>query len=157
MSRTGMSERICQAPDCGKSIAHLLHLGDFDPSGVSIFERVATDVAAFLEEDAPDVAFEGVRVALTEEQIDEHKLPMDPITTKDSRSLAWAKQGRTEKCELEALTPDVIVDHLDRETYSDRLAQEVEELAILKSLPSVISMVTTFSPRLRRREFAEEL
>jgi hypothetical protein len=83
----------------------VLHLGDYDPSGVSIFERVRDDVEAFLEVDAPFVSFEAARVALTREQVDAHDLPMDAITTRDSRSLTWIKQGRTEKCELEALAP----------------------------------------------------
>jgi hypothetical protein len=72
---------------------------------VSIFERVRDDVEAFLEVDAPFVSFEAARVALTREQVDAHDLPMDAITTRDSRSLTWIKQGRTEKCELEALAP----------------------------------------------------
>ena len=32
----------------------MLHLGDYDPSGVSIFERVVEDVQAFAEQDAPE-------------------------------------------------------------------------------------------------------
>jgi hypothetical protein len=86
----------------------ILHLGDYDPSGVSIYERVVDDVQAFLAVDAPHLEFRGVRVALTPDQIDEHDPPLDPITTKDSRSMAWINSGRTEKCELEALAPDEI-------------------------------------------------
>jgi hypothetical protein len=92
----------------------LLHLGDYDPSGVSIFERVRDDVTAFLREDDPSLGFEAVRVVLTKDQIDEHGLPMDPITTKDSRSLAWIRDGTTDKCELEALAPNVVADLLTK-------------------------------------------
>jgi hypothetical protein len=98
----------------------VLHLGDYDPSGVSIFERVRDDVTAFLRHDDPSVKFDAARVALTREQIDEHKLPMDPITTRDQRSLTWIKQGRTEKCELEALAPDVVANLLT-EAIEDRI------------------------------------
>ena len=125
----------------------VLHLGDYDPSGVSIFNRVVEDVRAFLTVDAPYSRFEGVRVAITEAQIEEHELPMDPITTHDSRSMAWINEGRTEKCELEALSPDVIADtlrerieeHVDPELRERVLDVERLEAAAVKSLPSVIS------------------
>jgi hypothetical protein len=135
----------------------LLHLGDYDPSGVSIYERVITDVKAFLAEDAPDVTFDGVRVALTEGHIPEHKLPMDPITTRDSRSMAWAKQGKTDKCELEALPPDVIAkilraaieEHLDLDAVEEVREQEARERDALKSLPSVISYEPLLGAQMR--------
>lgn len=121
----------------------LLHLGDFDPSGVSIYERVLTDVSAFLDADAPGLQFNGVRVGLTEEQIAAHALPMDEITTRDSRSLAWINRGRTEKCELEALPPDVIAAALraaiearvDGPVRDGALAREREARCALRSLP----------------------
>jgi hypothetical protein len=126
----------------------ILHLGDYDPSGVSIYERVVEDVSAFLAEDAPDIEFRGVRVALTHEQILEHQLPMDPITTRDSRSVAWINTGRTEKCELEALPPNVIAsllrsaieDNIDLDVRERALEREAEEREAIKSLPSVTSM-----------------
>jgi len=96
----------------------LLHLGDYDPSGVSIFERVRDDVTAFLDEDGAGESFEPVRVALTNDQIAEHELPLDPITTNDSRSKAWISQGRTNKCELEALAPDVVAELLEEAIQS---------------------------------------
>lgn len=89
----------------------LLHLGDYDPSGESIFERVQADVSAFLEDDAAyadQLDFEAERVALTREQIEREDLPMDPITTRDTRSQKWLAEGRTRKAELEALPPDLI-------------------------------------------------
>ena len=125
----------------------VLHLGDYDPSGESIFERVVTDVSAFLREDAPERSFEGVRVCLTEEQITEHNLTMDPITTKDTRSKAWIARGRTMKCELEALAPNLIAtllrerieDYHDPEAWAETVDQERLERAALKSLPTGIS------------------
>jgi len=106
----------------------LLHLGDYDPSGVSIFERVRDDVTAFLEEDFLSVSFEAVRVVLTKDQIDEHGLPMDAITTKDERSKTWLRQGRTHKCELEALAPDVVADLLTN-AIKDRIDNDAFESA----------------------------
>jgi hypothetical protein len=111
----------------------ILHLGDFDPSGVSIYERVVRDVQAFLDVDAPELDFAGVRVALTAEQIVEHNLPMDPITTRDSRSLAWIAEGREEKCELEALPPDVIASVLREQVEAQLIWRGVCQVAAVRA------------------------
>jgi hypothetical protein len=99
----------------------LLHLGDYDPSGEAIFNRVEADVTAFLEEDAPYSDFTAERVCLTRAQVEEHDLVMDPITTKDTRSRKWIAEGRTEKCELEALAPDLLAKFLQKaiDSYVD--------------------------------------
>jgi hypothetical protein len=121
----------------------VLHLGDYDPSGVSLFDRMVEDVQAFLLDDAPERSFTAVRVALTESQITEHALPMDLITTDDTRSKAWKAAGKLYKCELEALSPSLIASTL-RETIEARidpnaraatLDREGLERAALKSLP----------------------
>lgn len=97
-----LADRIC---DMEKQ-AVILHLGDFDPSGVSIFDSVAADVIAFVEADKPHglVSVEFERVALTREQVQHYGLPEAPAKATDSRSKGW--QGGT--CQLEALPPDVI-------------------------------------------------
>ena len=113
----------------------LLHLGDYDPSGVSIFERVRDDVTAFLDDDLASVSFEAVRVVLTKDQIDEHGLPLDAITTRDERSKTWLRQGRTHKCELEALAPDVVAglltnaieDRIDHDAFEAAKRQETRD------------------------------
>ena len=101
-AKKDLAERICEM---GKP-AVILHLGDFDPSGVSIFDSVAEDVAAFVEADRYhgliDVTFE--RVALTAEQVVEYDLPTAAPKVTDTRSKGW--DGGT--CQLEALPPDVI-------------------------------------------------
>lgn len=157
--------QIVDTARAGRRDTVVLHLGDYDPSGVSIYERVIADVSAFLEEDAPEIGFSGVRVALTAEQIVEHKLPMDPITTKDSRSMAWRRAGRTEKCELEALPPDVIAaelracieENIDMGVRAQALVRELEEREALKSLPSVISLESKVREEiLRRRQHGEK-
>jgi len=72
----------------------ILHLGDHDPSGESIFsDGLVKDIHAFLVEDVPhkdprDVAdFE--RVALTEEHIFEYNLETEPPKASDSRTANW--------------------------------------------------------------------
>jgi hypothetical protein len=88
----------------------LIHLGDADPSGYSIFQAFYEDAAAFLEEDrrSPAQTLTAERVAITREQIAEFDLIADEIKTNDSRSKVWRAAGLTHKVEIEALPPSVI-------------------------------------------------
>jgi hypothetical protein len=134
-----LADRIC---GIGKHTV-ILHLGDLDPSGQSIFDSVAADVAAFVERDRPwaTVTVDFIRVALTTEQVRQHDLPTAPAKATDSRSKAW--EGGT--CQLEALPPNVIADIL-RGTIIDIIdpnrldaARELEafdKLKIAGSLPA---------------------
>lgn len=108
-AKKALADRIC---DIGKP-AIILHLGDFDPSGVSIFNTMAEDVAAFVKADRPwpAVTARFRRVALTELQIARYKLPTAPAKKSDSRSASW----RGDTCQLEALPPDTIAAILDAE------------------------------------------
>lgn len=97
-----LADRICEK---GKPTI-ILHLGDFDPSGQSIFDSVAADVSAFVEQDRPwaTVTVRFHRVALTAEQVKEYDLPTAPPKATDSRTKTW--EGGT--CQLEALPPNEI-------------------------------------------------
>jgi hypothetical protein len=119
----------------------VLHVGDFDPSGESIFEAITQDAAAFVEADrviAPQ-RIEARRVALTREQVAEHELPTAPAKTTDGRSKNW----RGETCQLEALPPDVLADivneaisdELDLDRYAGVLELERGDRAELLALP----------------------
>ena len=134
-----LADRICQI---GKP-AVILHLGDFDPSGEAIFEAVAEDVAAFVEEDRPwatvDVRFQ--RVALTREQVLAYNLPTALPKATDSRSRGW--KGDT--CQLGALAPDMIAGLLrdaitsliDGRQYTlDLTAERWERQQIAYALPA---------------------
>jgi hypothetical protein len=120
----------------------ILHLGDYDPSGVSIFDSLAADVAAFVDADKLDgyTTVDFRRVALTEQQVDEYALPTAPPKDSDSRSVSW--RGQT--CQLEALAPDdlaetlrdVIEGWLDREQLADdRYTEFSERQRLTRSLP----------------------
>ncbi len=80
----------------------LLHVGDFDPSGVSIFEAIAADVSAFVNADRVinTLHVEPRRVALTADQVATYGLPTAPAKASDSRSRSW----RGETCQLESST-----------------------------------------------------
>jgi hypothetical protein len=134
-----LADRICSK---GKP-AIILHLGDFDPSGVSIFDSVAEDVSAFVEEDRPwgTVSVQFERVALTAGQVKDFDLPTAPPKATDSRSKAWA--GET--CQLEALPPNVIADiltghiarHFDADQFDAELLREATERQnIVAALPA---------------------
>jgi hypothetical protein len=89
----------------------ILHLGDYDPSGESIFQATAEDVAAFVAEDRYDarqtVRFK--RVALIQGQVAAYRLPTAPAKASDGRTKNWAeRRGRDQTCQLEALPPDIL-------------------------------------------------
>ena len=80
----------------------LLHVGDYDPSGASIYESMTADIAAFVYGDAGESwKFEHERVALTQEQVTQYDLPTAPPKKSDTRSNNW--HGET--CQLEAMDP----------------------------------------------------
>jgi len=87
----------------------VLHLGDYDPSGESIYDSMREDVLAFLEEDVPHKLPEEValfeRVALTPEQVFLYRLPTAPPKKSDKRTKSWKGEGT---CQLEALPPDAV-------------------------------------------------
>lgn len=131
-----LADRICAM---GKRAA-ILHLGDFDPSGVSIFDSVAQDVSAFVMVDRPhglvNVEFE--RVALTAEQVQKYDLPTAPAKASDTRSKSWA--GGT--CQLEALPPDGIAQiltdaierHVDWAQFNADLNAETQDRLMISGL-----------------------
>jgi hypothetical protein len=123
----------------------ILHLGDHDPSGETIFDVISEDVYAFLEVDVPHKAPDSVaifeRVALTSEQIVRYDLPTDPAK-ESSHSAGW---GARRACQLEALEPDVLAgllinaieEHLDLDALkADREAEAEERRKIAKALPA---------------------
>ncbi len=88
----------------------LLHLGDHDPSGVSIHESMAEDLAAFCaDRDKPGIV-EIRRVALTSEQITTLDITTTPdeIKPTDSRSRAFIERGLEPAAQLEAIPPDTL-------------------------------------------------
>jgi len=119
----------------------LLHVGDLDPSGESIFGALTEDAAAFVRHDRVIVPqrIEAERVALTPEQVARHDLPTAPAKKSDSRSRDW--KGGT--CQLEALAPDVLAgivedaieDWFDLDLYAEQIDAEREDRAELLALP----------------------
>jgi len=123
----------------------VLHLGDMDPSGETIFDAISEDVHGFLEVDVPHKRGEDIavfeRVALTPALVEEYDLPTDPAK-ESSHSAGW---GPRRACQLEALAPDVLARLLTRaiESYmdlsvleGDRETEVEERRKIAKALPA---------------------
>ena len=120
----------------------LLYVGDYDPSGVAIFEAIAQDAEAFVEEDRQVLTTTIVsqRVALTEGQLVAHDLPTAPAKTSDARSKAWTGGGT---CQLEALPPnvlaeiveDAILEQFDIDILRGTIKLEERDRAELLGLP----------------------
>jgi hypothetical protein len=136
-AKKALADRICRIGKC----TVILHLGDYDPSGESIFESAAEDVAAFVKADWPDIDVTFGRVALTASQVKSYNLPTVPPKATDTRSRSWS--GDT--CELEALPPDEIAGLLrecieaviDPERFEiDRVVESIERRQIALALPA---------------------
>lgn len=129
-----------------------LHVGDYDPSGVCIFESVEADVLAFVDGSGTgfdllddllkpvfDVRFE--RVAVTPEQIEEYALPSAPAKATDRRG-----NGVEEAVQAEALPPETlaqllkeaILRHTDIALFDADLERERTEQARLLEILSRI-------------------
>ena len=123
------------------SMTTLLHVGDLDPSGESIFAAIAQDAAAFVRADRTlqTTRLEAVRVALTRGHVAQFSLPTAPVKASDTRSRGWT--GGT--CQLEALPPDVLAAivrdaieaQLDLDEYRYQVSLERQDRAELLGLP----------------------
>jgi hypothetical protein len=108
----------------------ILHVGDYDPSGDSIFQAFAADAKAFFDIDKITLSqhIDVRRIALTPDQVAIYGLVTAPAKKSDGRSATW----KGETCQLEALTPpelaeiveDAIQDEIDFDTYQQQVRLE---------------------------------
>lgn len=113
-----------------------LHVGDFDPSGVSIFESIRSDARSFYASHNGggnlsdfDDQFQAIRVALTEDQVEEHGIETAPPKRSDSRSKKWEEEGNIGTAQLEAIDPPLLQSMIETaiEEWTDLdLLREVE-------------------------------
>jgi len=88
--------------DAGKDCV-VLHVGDYDPSGLAIIDSLAADVSAFYDGLGSRDALEFRRVAVTPEQIEAYSLPTAPQKATDVRG-----EHMAETVQAEALPPDIL-------------------------------------------------
>jgi hypothetical protein len=107
--------------------AVLLYAGDFDPSGEDIDRDFIERTACWDKV---------VRVALSAEQVREHRLPINPGKVTDSRAAGFIERhGSLMQVELDALDPTTlrdlfaaaIAEHWDTSTHQDVLRRERAE------------------------------
>lgn len=97
----------------------VLHLGDYDPSGVHIFKSLAEDIQAFTF--AP-VVF--IRLAVRPEQIEQYGLPTAPPKKSDNRAFNDTRTVQAEAfdpAQLASLVRYAIEARMDMGAYSDAL------------------------------------
>jgi hypothetical protein len=113
-------------------------LTDFDPSGVSIAEKVAQE----LTERAPSSDITVERLAVDREQIERWNLPTRPTKSTDTRASRFRRLHGTDSVELDAIPPDqlrqLVKNAIDSHMEPWRLAQfqmvEREERETLRSM-----------------------
>ena len=79
-------------------------LTDFDPSGVSIAEKVEAE----LTERAPGADITVERLAVNREQVDRWRLPTRPTKATDTRASKFRQVHGSESVELDAIPPDTL-------------------------------------------------
>jgi hypothetical protein len=82
----------------------VVHVGDYDPSGLSVFETIREDVGAFYCDLGGDQPPQFLRAAVIPEQIQRFNLPTTPPKKTDKRSAFTDKVT----VQAEALPPDVL-------------------------------------------------
>jgi hypothetical protein len=113
------------AADAIKNIgkpAYIYHLGDWDPSG----QNAADHIERKLREYAPGVPIHFEKLAVTEQQIIDWKLPTRPTKTSDSRSKNW----KGDSVELDAIDPNIL-----RQLVRDRIERHIspQRLAVIEA------------------------
>lgn len=86
---------------------HILHLGDHDPSGIDMSRDLAERLRLFADYQG-DIEFH--RIALNMDQVEQQQPPPNPAKTTDSRFRDYQERFGEESWELDALTPEYLVD-----------------------------------------------
>ena len=126
LSRTAIYEASERYKAQGDKEYYLYYCGDFDPSGLSIYNSIKERLDNF----GISIKFE--RIALTKEQIEKYKLPSDPAKPSDPNYNKFVSlYGSDMVVELDSLPPDVlrdiIKDCITKNINNGLLAQVQEE------------------------------
>lgn len=113
---------------------YLFYFGDFDPSGISIYNSLVKRLRNFGNYGG-NINFR--RVALTQEQISQHNLPQDPAKKSDPNYKKFVNKYGDNVVEIDSLPPDVlrelIRDCVEAKIDNGILAQ-VQELEALEQI-----------------------
>jgi hypothetical protein len=100
----------------------ILHVGDFDPSGVTLFQAALEDVGAFAEADGGEVEFK--RIAVTPEQIDRYDLPGSPPKN-STHAAAWRTDA--DAVQAEAMAPSDLAAEIRQSVIAELDMDALEE------------------------------
>ena len=90
--------------------AHVIYLGDHDPSGMDMGNDICTRLGLFIGK-SKDMRFKNFdRIALTMEQIRKYDPPENPAKKTDSRYEKYSSRHGTSSWELDALQPQILAD-----------------------------------------------
>lgn len=95
--------RIKKKINAGKT-AHVIHLGDHDPSGIDMSRDIKERLEMFIGS-----KIHVLRIALNMSQVQRYNPPPNPAKTTDSRFQNYVQKYGNESWELDALDPRVIV------------------------------------------------
>ena len=129
----GAAEDFAQAAANGKKRAVILQVGDYDPSGLVIPEKIEEDIRRYMRQmlDGWDMGLSLQRLAVTEEQIESMNLPTKP--RKETEKIKPEIEMTVEVEAMPALTlRQIVADALDallpaRELAALRAAETSEK------------------------------
>lgn len=118
----------------------ILYLGDHDPSGLDMVRDINSRVGEMLNYDGYSSDFEIKPIALTMDQIKEHKPPPNPAKTTDNRSPEYIKKFGKISWEVDALKPEILTSvlteaiesEIDMTKYNKIVKRESKEKAEIK-------------------------
>ena len=117
LSRTAIYEASNRYKSKSDKKCYLYYCGDFDPSGLSIYNSIKERLEAF------GVFIHYERIALTKGQIEKYKLPSDPGKQSDPNYKKFVSiYGSDMVVELDSLPPDVL-----RSIIKDCILQNIDQ------------------------------
>lgn len=113
--------------------AHIIYLGDFDPSGEDMVRDIRDRMETF------QVEVDVHKLALNPDQVEEYNLPPNPAKMSDSRAQGFVDRHGESSYEVDALPPEVlqkmvreeIEGHMDVGAYADVQVEEARLKATL--------------------------
>jgi len=129
----------------------ILHFGDHDPSGLDMTRDIGDRLELFMEHhgyNPPEIR----RLALNMDQVNFYNPPPNPAKMTDSRYAGYTQKYGDESWELDALSPEVIIDLIrdeinkirDQELWDGKVAQEEVERKLLQKVSDNWEEVVSF-------------
>ncbi len=117
LSRTAVYEASNRYKAKSDKKCYLYYCGDFDPSGLSIYNSIKERLEAF------GIFIHYERIALTKGQIEKYKLPSDPGKQSDPNYKKFVSiYGSDMVVELDSLPPDIL-----RKIIEDCILQNIDQ------------------------------